>query len=68
MGRGTLSSGSVDPLLCNPRGFFNRQPTEKPNLGAQHYPYRGPRPLAEGSKDTCPFFFSLADKHSSRDT
>lgn len=58
MGRGSLSSGSVDPPFCNPRGFFNRQSTEKPNLDIQHYP------LAEGGKDTCPFLFSLADKQN----
>lgn len=66
-GRGSLSSGSVDPPFCNPRGFFNRQPTQEPNLDVQHYPCRVPRPLTEGAKDTCSFFFSLVDKHSSRD-
>lgn len=66
-GRGSLSSGSVDPPFLNPRRFFNKQPTEKPRLGVEHYPCRSPRPLAEGGKDTCLFFFSLADKQSSRD-
>lgn len=63
MGGGSLSSGRVNSLFCNPTGFFNRQPTDKPNLGAQHY--QGP--FAEGGKDTCPFLFSLADKQRSRD-
>lgn len=62
MGRGSLSSGRGDAPFCNPRGFFSRQRTEKANLGVQHY--QGP--FAEGGKDTF-FFFSLADKQSSRD-
>lgn len=56
MGRGSLSLGCVDPPFLNSRRFLNRQPTEKPRLGVQHYPCRSPRPLAEGGKKHLPFF------------